>query len=344
MKETVSLKNKSRKKFNKFDTAYNAIFMIEDLKKRLVRSPIEINNNKYIQMWRDCFDKRGRFSRTQFNQYLPELSKWDGAFYLIWLDLKSIDVKEDRTAIINCLVRFVKYSSCINEYMDFILKDFFYYPLHLHYSDTNALIFANMLLFRNYADRDYDFERTAEEALITSDEKNEKLILRLSNLIANQWGERFHEKIRTIKKNLYLALESKKDEVAALPADMLINLLREVLIFLTLVGGRGISKVVRDTVEEFGKPDSEIYHSKNSIAYMKSLLQLLQVGIRCIIAFDDRKDIEFLNAIKSREKEFLSLKGILDFDLAYHQKVVKKIMATADEGLAVLQLPRAVSI
>jgi len=344
MKKKVSLKTKSRKKFDKFDTAYNAIFKIDDLKKRFVRSPIEINNNRYIQMWRDCFDNRGRFSRAQFNQYLPLFSEWDSAFYLMWLDLKSVSVKEDRTTIINCLVRFVKDSRYINEYIDFILKDFFYYPLHLHYSDINALIFVNMLFFKQCTNRDYDFERTPEEVLISREEKNTKLIDRLSNLIANEWGGRFYEKIRTIKKNLTLALEPQKEKTATLAADILINMLREALIFFTLVGGTGVYKVVRDTVEEFASPDFGLYHSKNSILYLKNLLQLLQVGIRCLAIFGDKKDIELLSAIKIREKEFIALKGVLDLDLSFHKKVVKKLMSLTDEAVASLQAPGAVAV
>jgi hypothetical protein len=344
MKQNISIQNKSKKKIDKFDTIYNAIFRIDDLKKKLVRSPIEINNNRYIQMWRDCFDRRGRFSRTQFNQYLPLFSEWDSAFYLMWLDLKSIEVKEDRTAIINCLVRLVQGSPFVDQYVDFILKDFFFYPLNLHYSDTNALIFANMLLFKNYAQRDYDFERTPEEALTFKEEKNTKLIDRLSNLIANEWGERFHEKVRTIKKNIYLALAPQRDQAPALPADILINMLREVLIFFTLVGGMSLYKVVHDTTEEFGNPDSELYHSKNSVAHLKSLFGLLQVAIRALVAFGDKKDYELLRAIGSKEKDFVALKGILDMDLAFHQKVVKKIMSVIEEGLVALQLPRSIAI
>jgi len=292
-------------------------------------------------MWRDCFDKHGHFSRAQFNGYLPLLSQWDGAFYLMWLDLKSVDIKEDRTSIITSLVRFVKDSPFVDQYIDFILKDFSYYPLHLHYSDTNALIFTNLLLFKNYAQRDYYFERTPEEVLISKEEKNTKLIERLSGLIANQWGERFSEKVRTIKKNLQIALGPEKNKTAALPANALINMLREAMIFLTLVGGKAVGKMVRDMVSELGNPDFKLYHLKNSNSYQKNLLQLLQVGIRCLMLLGDRKDIELLQEIRGREEAFVALKGILDLDLSYHQKIIKKIMTVADEAMAALQSPGA---
>jgi len=334
MKEKIRLKSKSIKKLRKIDTAYNALFNLDCFKEKLVRSPVEINNNMYIKMWRDCFDRQGRFIRSKFNTYHHEFENWDSAFYLMWLDLKSIDFNQDRNAVLNCLARFVTDSDSINEYIDFILKDFFYYPLHLHYSDTNALVFANMLLFRNHADRYCDFERTPEDVIGSGTAKNKDLTKRLAKLISREWGDRLYEKVETIKKNLHLALAPKKEKTATLPADMLIKMLREVTLFLTLVGGMGGHKIVRNIVNEFGNPKSEIFHLKNSPGYIKNLLQFLQVAIRCLITIGDEKDIELLNNIKAREKRFLSLKGLLDADLSFHRKMVNKMMTVVDEGVA----------
>jgi len=337
MKEKIRLKSKSIKKLRKIDTAYNALFDLDCFKGKLVRSPVEINNNMYIKMWRDCFDRQGRFNRSKFNEYRHEFKNWDSAFYLMWLDLKSIDFNQDRNAVLNCLARFVGDSDSINEYIDFILKDFFYYPLHIHYSDTNALVFANMLLFRNHADRYSDFERTPEEIIGSAMAKNNELTIRLSKLITNEWGDRFQEKVETIKKNLRIALAPKKEKKATLPADTLIKILREVTLFLTLVGGSGVHKILQKIVNEFGNPESEIYHLKYSLDHMKSLLQFLQTAIRCLITIGDEKDLELLNNIKAREKGFLSLKGLLDADLSFHRKMVNKMMTVVEEELARLR-------
>lgn len=332
----MKIKNIHKKKLSRASNAYQALFLIEGLKSRLIRSPVEINNNNNIRMWRDCFDDAGRFDRARFNRYRQDLDRWDKAFYVIWLDLKSVVHKEDRTAIINCLMRIIKDSTQVDRYVDFILKDFFYYPLHLHYSDMNALIFVNMLLFRSCAIRDYDFERTPEEVLIASDEKNAELIERLSGLITSQWGDRFLEKIRTIRRNLYLALEPKDGETATLPADTLINLVREVFIFLALVGGSTAYKITREIVDEFADPTSRIYNSKDSPQYLKALLQLLQLLTRCLIELGDDNDIELLRLIKMRKKDFLAKKSLVNLDLSLHQKVVKKIISVADEGIGTL--------
>lgn len=338
MKEKIRLKSKSIKKLRKLNTAYNALFNIDCFKEKLVRSPIEINNNMYIQMWRDCFDRQGRFVRSKFNEYLHEFENWDSAFYLMWLDLKSIDFSQDRNAILNCLARFVQDSDAIEDYIDFILKDFFYYPLHLHYSDINTLVFANMLLFRNHADRYCDFERTPEEVIGLNSNKHKKLVKRLADLVSSEWGDRLYEKVETIKKNLHLALGQKKENKSPLPANTMINMLREVTIFLTLVGGTGVYKIVHDIAKEFGNPESEIFHLKKSTAHMKHLLQFLQVIIRCVSSIGNKDDIDLLSSVKVREKAFLSLKGLLDGDLSFHRRLVSKMMVVTEEAIFALKL------
>lgn len=335
MKMTV--KNIAKDDIRKSGNAYNALFMIDELNKRIARPLVEINNNKYISMWRNCFDEDGRFSRARFNQYLHEFENWEDAFSMIWLDLKSVARQDDRTAIINCLVRLIKDSGRIDQHIDFILKDFFFYPLHLHFSDMNALIFANMFLFKHFAVRNHDFELTPEEVLISREEKNTQLIARLSSLIESQWGERFVEKIKTIKSNLHISLEPQKDRIAQLPPENLIKLLREVFIFLTLVGGRSVYKVVRDTVDEFSKPDSVFYTSRNSHKHLMYLLKFFQLSTRCLILLGDEDDIEILKPIPIREKEFMSFKGVMTANLPLHQKMVWNIVTLAQDGMAILK-------
>ncbi|MDO9263356.1 MAG: hypothetical protein Q7U02_05275 [Desulfosalsimonadaceae bacterium] len=332
----MTLKNIAKDDIRKVGNTYNALFMIEELNNRIVRPLVEINNNKYIRMWRNCFDEEGQFSRARFNQHLDEFENWEGSFSLIWLDLKSVNRQEDRTAIINCLVRLIKNSSQINQHIDFILKDFFFYPLHLHFSDMNALIFANMLLFKHFGMRSHDFEITPEEVLISREEKNTQLIARLSSLIESQWGDRFVEKVKTIKSNLHLSLEPQQDKPAQLPSENLIKLLREVFIFLTLVGGRSAYKVVRDTVEEFAKPDSVFYTSRNSRDHLKNLMRFFQLSMRCLILLGDEDDIDVLKPIPIREKEFMSLKGLMNTNLALHQKMVWNMVTVAQEGMGIL--------
>ena len=329
----LMLKDDPGSVFSQARSTYDALFLVDELKTKLIRPPIEINNNTYIQMWRHCFDKNGRFNRTQFYRFKDHFEKWENAFYVLWLDLKSVAIKEDRTSILNCLIRFIKDSKHIDEYIDYILKDFFYYPLQIHYADINCLILVNLLLFKNFGDQNYDFGRTPEDFIVSHEEKNSRLVKRLSSKISGEWEDRFYEKLKTIQKQIETALNPSKDGGQPLPADYLLDLLREVYIFLTLVGGSRIYKILRNFVEEFGDPESKIYHLQNSNSHTTPILQFLKLAIRCLFVLGEEKDAELFNMIRAREQAFFSLKGLLDNDVLIHKGLVKKIMSIVDEGI-----------
>lgn len=329
----VMLQDKSREKFKDANSIYDAIFQIDELKSKFLRSPIEINNNKYIQMWRQCFDETGRFNRTRFNQHRSMFLKWGHAFYLFWVDLKSVAIADDRDAILNCVVRFIADSKSLDEYVDYLLKDFYYYPLHLHFSDRNALFIANLLLFKNYVNITYDFGHTPGEVLFSADLLNKKLVSRLRAMLTDRVIDKFVQKIMTMKKIFKMSLEviEKKDNI--MPNTFLINVMREVYIFLTLVWDKEFKIIVRDTVKEYANTKSDHYRSKNSPAVISPMLQFFQIIILCLVKLGDENDIDLLNTIRSREDDFSSMKGFLTSDSSSHKQLVSKIMSVVDEGI-----------
>jgi hypothetical protein len=259
----VMLQDHSGEKFKDAESIYDAIFLIDDLKSKLLRSPIEVNNNKYIQMWRQCFDETGKFGRTRFNQHRSMFLKWENAFYVFWGDLKSVAIADDRDAILNCIVRFIADSRSLDEYLDYLLKDFYYYPLHLHFSDRNALFVANLLLFKNYVNMTYDFGHTPGEVLFSEDLLNEELVSRLRAKLTDRMTDKFVQKIMTMKKLFKLSLAASKEKDNIMPVTFLINVMREVYIFLTLAWEKAFKPIVRDAVQEFTNTQSVYYRSQN---------------------------------------------------------------------------------
>lgn len=323
----------SREKFKNADSIYDAIFFIDDLKAKLIPSPIEINNNRYIRMWRRCFGDTGKFSRAQFNQHRSLFLTWENAFYLFWVDLKSVAVADDREAILNCIVRFIADSRSLDEYMDYILKDFYYYPLHLHFSDRDALFMANLLLLKNYMNITCDFGHTPGEILFSGDQLNQKLVARLRAMLTERVMDKFVQKIMTMKKLFKTSLSAKEKKDSIMPVPFLINIMREVFIFLTLVWDKDFKTIIRDTAKEYADPQSYLYRSEKSQAVILPLLQFFQIIILCLVKIGDEKDVELLKTIRSREENYVSMKGFLTVDAAGHKQLVGKIMSVVDEGI-----------
>jgi hypothetical protein len=333
----LMIQEKFHKKFNDVNSIYDAIFLIDELKSKLFRSPIEINNNKFIQIWRHCFDKSGKFNRIKFNQHRNRFLDWENAFYMFWADLKSVVIAEDRETILNCIIRFIADSKSHNEYVDYILNDFYSYPLHLQFSDRDSLFVANLLLFKDYVNRTYDFGHTPGEVLFSNELLNEETVRQLRLKITDKWKDKFLQKHRTIKKDLKLAMKANAQQDNVMPIQLLINILRELFIFLTIVWDKEFKSIVRDTVKEYANHQSELYHSENNPEVLLPLLQFFQITILCLVKLGDESDVDLLNAIRNREKAFLSMKGLLPKDYATHKKLISKIMSVVDDGVKTLK-------
>lgn len=340
----LMIQDKFQKKFNDVGSRYDAIFLIDELKSKFSRSPIEINNNKYIQIWRHCFDKSGKFNRIKFNQQRNRFLDWENAFYMFWADLKSVLIEEDRETILNCIIRFIADSKSQNEYVDYILKDFYSYPLHLQFSDRDSLFVSNLLLFKDYINRTYDFGHTPGEVLFSNELLNEETVRQLRLKITDKRKDKFLQKHKTIKKNLKLAMKANERQDNVVPIQLLINILRELFIFLTLVWGKEFKTIVRDTVKEYANHHSDLYHSKNSPEVLLPLLQFFQITILCLVKLGDESDVDLLHAIRNKERAFLSMKGLLPADYSPHKKLINKIMNVVDEGvITVKKIPAPVS-
>ncbi len=331
--DTLMKQDASRTNLDNASSIYDAIFSIEELRSKLKKSPIEINNNRFIQTWRNCFDKDGRFNRNKFNQSQRIFNEWENAFYIFWMDLKSVLIEDDREAILNCILRFIAGNKSLNEYVDYILKDFYYYPLQLQFSDRDALFVANLLLFKNYASISYDFGHTPGEVLFSKDPLNDQLVKRLSSEINDKWADKFLQKHITIRKNLVLALKKGNTKSNVMPLSYLINVMRELFIFLTLVWGKEFKSIVADTVKAYANPKSELYCSEHSKDVLLPLLQFFQITILCLIKLGDEGDIDLLSTIKTREDQFLSMKGLALAELSSHKKLIHKIMSVVNEGI-----------
>jgi hypothetical protein len=332
---------KQREKLSKATSIFEAIFMIEELGSKLVRPAVEINNNVFVNMWRKCFDEKGRFDRNRFNQFRASFLTWESAFYVIWVDLKSVTSHEDRTTILSCIVRFVLDSPKMNEYIDFILKDFFYYPLYVNYSDRNCLFLTNILLYADCANLGCDFGRTPGEFLFANASRNEALVERLRGRIKREWGDRFLDKLKTFKTKMTAVLGEKKPQKDDMPFSFMVNTLRELFIFLTITWDSGFYDTVKKTVEEMGDPKFEWYQSRNSSENLAVTFNFFQLVLMCLSKLGSEKDIELLRTVKGREKEFSSLKGIMNADLSSHQMQIKKFVGSLDETVSALRKKKA---
>ncbi|MFA6464802.1 MAG: hypothetical protein WCT30_03535, partial [Desulfurivibrionaceae bacterium] len=135
--------------------------------------------------------------------------------------------------------------------------------------------------------------------------------------------EHLFRKLRTIHEELQKTL-SRETGAAAIPLHYLTTLERELIIFLSLVGGPVSHKILHGVVKEYGNPESAIYAALTSPEEGKGFLQLLQVAVRGLKRFSQMEDLLLFTILTDREPRFLSL-----WDDEPHAALVKRVMEWA---------------
>lgn len=276
----------------------------------------------------ECFDSTGRFVRKNFESKIESFAAHEKyIFSFLWHYLGEIMHKDDRISFLNAIQLLISRLKIPKRAMITLLSDFCKNPLAVRYSDRNALILCSVLCRTYNKELHIDTEITPEEVLLVRDGINESVVKTASEWIENE-EKRFLKKCRTIHRELKDTLQSPAINSTRMPPGFLVSLERELVIFLSLVGGETPFSIVRSLVKELGDPDSRIYKLAGSKKMLNQLIQLLQTSIRGLGRAGEKEDIQLFKLIKSRQERFISL----DRENKRFVDLVKRAMRWADEA------------
>ena len=105
----------------------------------------------------------------------------------------------------------------------------------------------------------------------------------------------------------------------------LLYLMRELMIFLALVGGELSQSVIQGVVQEFGNPGSSFYKDMKNKDNLRHALQLLQVSVRALRRFYDPQADALFEEITGKEAMFTGL-----HDDPSHAASVKRVIFSPD--------------
>jgi len=322
----------TRKK-KQFQLSSDRNFSDQDLQAIAADFEISVHDvQEMIQLYRNCFDGRGNFLRTAFENNVPRFARHEKkVFEILWEFLKDTPQRSNRLPFLNSLQFLVGELKKPIQAIKVLLADFTLNPESVYYPDRHAMMLANQFL------RDYnkevimDIEMTPEEVLLVKGGLDENVV----NYVA--WkvdGEQkpFLQKIATIRKKIAEAMDSDLSKEPLLPIRFLLALEREVHIFLALVGGKTAIEVMRSALNDYGNPASEIYHLKESPAQMEPLLSHLAAVIRGWGRLGRQSDMPLLDEIKNRQDQFKDLHP----DKRY-QTMVGHVMRLIDASKAAIR-------
>ncbi|MBW2198704.1 MAG: hypothetical protein JRF58_12860, partial [Deltaproteobacteria bacterium] len=280
-----------------------------------------------IRLLKGCFDHQGRFLKTGFERNIPEFEKHERKiFEFLWHYLKETPHRTDRVAFLNSLQLVIARMKQPRKAILTLIEDFLSNPREISFSDRNAVMLANILVRKYNKELMHDIEITPEEVLLVEEGLDRDTCGTASKTIDDN-EENFFEKIKTIHVSLKQALDPGGLDSHPMSLRFLLALEREIYIFLSLVEGSVARSVIISALNEYGVPESEIYHLEKSRANMLSLLQLLKVIVRASGRLSTVKDIAPLDKIIKREPDFMGFgKG------TQHMDMVRRVIEWAMES------------
>ena len=278
-----------------------------------------------ISLLRDCFDFNGNFRRSFFEKntqgFVRSGSK---VFEFLWYYLKELSLRNDRVAFLNALQILVAQLEQPKLALNILLSDIFdRFTKNVKFSDRNAFILATALLCSSKSLGRTHIELTPEDVLQTKDDLNLDTISAVLEFF-EQHHDNIIQKFRLITELLLKSSAKENFAENEMQPRFLLYLIREMVIFFSLIGGKSAHAIIRGVVLEFGDPFSVYYREMKNKENLRHSLQLLQIAARSLRRFSDLQDMNLLWEIVSNEDAFVKLYDEPD-PLNHVQRVMEKI-------------------
>lgn len=278
-----------------------------------------------ISLLRDCFDFNGNFRRIFFEKNVKNFVKCGSkVFEFLWYYIKELPLRNDRVAFLNALQSLVVQLEQPGLALNILLSDIFESSSKIvKFSDRNAFILATALLGSSKSPGRSHIELTPEDVLEAKGNLNLETIS-----IVLEFFEQHHDdipqKFRAITEQLLKSSAKEKITEKDMQPRFLLYLLREMVIFFSLIGGKSAHTIIRGVVLEFGDPFSAYYRDMKNKENLRHSLQLLQISARSLRRFADPQDMNHLWEIISHKDAFVKLYDEPD-PLNHVQRVMEKI-------------------
>lgn len=283
-----------------------------------------------VRKLKACFSVEGHFKKSAFAEAVPIFRQYEQKiFQFLWHHMKDVVVPEDRTAFLNALQGLTAQMNQPKRALKILLEDLCVDPAAAQFSDNKAVMLANLIVHSDKSMTDYDI---TPEDIVLSRHQIDAIMAQYAAWRIEKEHEAFTTKVQTIHKKLMEALQLGETGDQRIPAALLLNLERELYIFLSLVGGETAATILRSAAYEYGNPASEIYQQKKSADYLGALLQNLRVSVRGVGSIGSMGDAPLLESIKTQEETFGRLKN----DRHYRAQA-RHITEWVDEGIKLIK-------
>lgn len=260
-----------------------------------------------VKRLKNCFSEEGRFRKSGFANAIPHFQKYEQKiFHFLWHHMKDTIVPQDRSAFLNALQGLTTQMNQPKKALKILIEDFCGTPDAIQYSDNKAIMLSNLVVHRDKLMTDYDM---TPEDIVLSRHNIDAMVAQYAAWRIEKDIESFSTKVQTIHNMLLEALQTGQAGEQRFPAAVLLNLERELLIFLSMVECDTGKSILRSAAAEYGDPDEKIYHLKESGNCLGALLQNMRVALRGVGSLGTMEDVPLLEKVRRTEETFGRLKN-----------------------------------
>jgi hypothetical protein len=280
---------------------------------------------------KSCFAEGGRFKKVGFHAAIELFRQYEQKIFgFLWHHMKDAILPEDRISFLNALQELTARMNQPNRAFKILLEDICSDPEKLQFSDNKAVMLINLIIHR--PDKSLaDYEITPED-IVLNRRNLDPTVVKYAAWRIDKESEQFFTKVKTIHNKLTEALCLGQTSEKRLPPSVLLNLERELFIFLSMVPCDTGKAVLRSAVSEYGDPGSECYHHKESDKFMGGLIQNLRVALRGVGSVGGGSDVAMLEAVKGHNEDFQRLKNDRQF-----RTQARLISEWADEAIKIIK-------
>jgi hypothetical protein len=278
-----------------------------------------------------CFSDDGRFKKNGFLSAIGHFQQYEQKIFgFLWHHMKDAILPDDRVAFLNALQALTAQMNQPKRAFKILLEDICRDPEKVQFSDNKAIMLTNLIVHR--PDKALaDYEITPED-IVLNQHNIDKMVAQYASWRIDRDRENFFTKAQTVHSKLAEALQLGKTSDRKIPAAVLLNLERELYIFLSLVACDTGKAILRSAVHEYGDPQSDIYHKQFSAELMGGLLQNLRVALRGVGTIGNWTDIALLEAVQQHNEDFQRLKNDRQF-----RSQAKMVTEWADEAIKLIK-------
>ena len=245
-------------------------------------------------------------------------------FSILWQFLKNFGEEKNCFSFLNALQLLVEKLQQPIDAIKILLGDFCLQSKKPTFQDRMAIMLCNQYIRTYNKERHLDIEITPEEVISVQEGVNPR-VKEYARWKINGEKKAFLQKAIAIREHLQECLNSDKGDDQSSNIRSLLNIEREIYIFLSIVGGQISYTILRDALGTYGDPKSTLYQQETSHVYAATLIQHLAIVIRGFGRLAIAKDIAIFEDVKAWQNEFLLSKEGSQHDEALARKIISLI-------------------